>query len=139
MDERMSPRTQSSHRNGTGGAVRCRDRAELQHLYLAPQWLGFSLQGVNMQRINVQYFYRLATILRPLSNVAAGQTVEDAFPDLYNAETELILFLWNTIMPPEACFQRHSQKQGKQRKSKVALAAMLRWKRRFLVREAVKN
>lgn len=58
-----------------------------------------------MQRINVQYFYRLATILRPLARVEVGQTVEQVFSDLYNAETELNFFLWNTLMPPETCFQ----------------------------------
>lgn len=58
-----------------------------------------------MQRINVQYFYRLATILRPLSGVVSGKTVEEQFGELYNAESELNFFLWNPLMPPETCFQ----------------------------------
>jgi hypothetical protein len=57
-----------------------------------------------MQRINVQYFYRLATILRPLEKISAGQAVEDVFAELFSAESELNLFLWNDIMPPDTSF-----------------------------------
>lgn len=86
-----------------------RDRAQegLQWLHVPLQttdW-GASLFGGSMQRINVQYFYRLAAILRPLTNVQAGKSVEELFVDLYNAETELNFFLWNTLMPPESCYQ----------------------------------
>src|SRR5260370_4743119 len=77
----------------------------LEWIHLTPQWLGFSLKGTDMQRINVQYFYRLATLVRPLDKIVVGQTVEDVFAELYSAETELNLFLWNDIMPPDTSFQ----------------------------------
>ncbi len=83
-----------------------RDRAKgLEWLHLTPCTLGVSLRGVAVQRINVQYFYRLATLLRPLSEVKDGKTVEDFFPDLYSAESELTFFLWNDLMPPDTSFQ----------------------------------
>jgi hypothetical protein len=82
-----------------------RDRAGLQWVYLTPQYLGVCLAGGSMQRINVQYFYRLATNLRPLASVAAGKKVDEVFGELYSAEAELRYFLWNAIMPPDASFQ----------------------------------
>jgi hypothetical protein len=75
----------------------------LEWLHLTQQLLGFSFKGANMQRINVQYFYRLATILRPLSQVSEGPLM-DSFGVLYAAESELQSFLWNTIIPPETSF-----------------------------------
>jgi len=57
-----------------------------------------------MQRINVQYFYRLATILRPLNTVAAGAKVDEIYGILFAAENELRFFLWNTVMPPDTSY-----------------------------------
>lgn len=58
-----------------------------------------------MQRINVQYFYRLATALRPLAEVKEGAKIEDIDFDLYVAKQELSHFLHNDLMPPETSFQ----------------------------------
>lgn len=57
-----------------------------------------------MQRINVQYFYRLATALRPLANLETGPLIK-VFGPLYTAEQELEVFLWNTLIRPVTCFQ----------------------------------
>ena len=58
-----------------------------------------------MIRINVQYFYRLATSLRPLVDLEIGTTIDEAYSQLYQAEVELNTFLFNTVIPPDTSYQ----------------------------------
>jgi hypothetical protein len=73
-------------------------------LYHTAQWIGLAVKESNMKRINVQYFYRLATNLRPLKGIAAGADLAVIYSELYDAEQELEFFLWNRVMPPETSF-----------------------------------
>lgn len=58
-----------------------------------------------MKRINVAYFYRMATKLIPLKKIEAGKQVFEFFGELYAAEEELRTFLNNTLIPPMTCRQ----------------------------------
>jgi hypothetical protein len=57
-----------------------------------------------MIRINVQYFYKLASSLIPLREIKADILITDQFGILYGAEKELEFFLWNPLLPPGTSF-----------------------------------
>jgi len=57
-----------------------------------------------MQRINVQYFYQLASNLLPLKTLTAGNSILNEFTTLWDAEREIKSFLGNTVIPPTTSY-----------------------------------
>jgi hypothetical protein len=61
-----------------------------------------------MQRINVQYFYQLASNLLPLKTLTAGNSILTEFSTLWDAEKEIKSFLGNTVIPPTTSVVSHA-------------------------------
>ena len=72
------------------------------------KWLAVPVRGSSMQRINVQYFYQLASKLLPLRNVVADQKIMDSFSTFWEAEREIGFFINNPLLPPTTSFQNGS-------------------------------
>ena len=66
----------------------------------------FCKEAPPLIRINVHYFYRLASNLVPLQEIAADRKIMEFFSQLYQGEQELIFFLWNPLVPPGTSFAR---------------------------------
>lgn len=71
----------------------------------SPQWLSIPVRGTTMQRINVQYFYLLASKLLPIRTLEAGDKILNVFSVMYDAERELLSFVSNPFLPPATSYQ----------------------------------
>lgn len=56
-----------------------------------------------MERVNAQFFYRMAIGLHPIETIAPEKPISDQFSLLWTAQSELWAYLVNKIMPPVAC------------------------------------
>jgi hypothetical protein len=67
------------------------------------------LEGTDMIRITLHYFYDLGTVLHPLSKLDDGMKLTEIYGDLVAAESALVSLLNNTIIPLRTCYDSGSK------------------------------
>lgn len=74
-----------------------------------PPLVALPLEGIEMIRITLHYFYNIGTQLQPLKTLEQGQKMMDVYSELLDAEAAVQGLLRSTIMPLRTCYETGEQ------------------------------